>query len=156
MHAKAQPTQDNAPREFSVEPLRHIIGFHIGQAQLLVQRHVSDCLAHLDLTPKQVAVLWLIDEYPGIAQIDLAELLQIDRNTMMGIVNRLEKRGFINREPGEADKRRQTLLIPPEGMLALRQAREAIAGHEEWLKQRFNRREADQLIKLLERIHRQA
>ena len=151
----AKPAGQDPPRAYSIDPLRHIIGFHIAQANLRVQRHFMDSMMHLDLTPKQVAVLWLIEAYPDIAQIELAQLLQIDRNTIMGIVNRLEKRAFLSRAPGDGDKRRQVLVITPEGMEALRRAREAVEGHERWLKRLFSTREGTQLTALLERIYQQ-
>lgn len=151
----AKPLGEDPTRAYSIDPLRHIIGFHVAQANLRIQRHFMDSMMHLDLTPKQVAVLWLVEEYPDIAQIELAQLLQIDRNTIMGIVNRLEKRGFLSRAQGDGDKRRQVLVISDEGLEALRRAREAVEGHERWLKRQFSPREQAQLMALLERIYSQ-
>jgi DNA-binding MarR family transcriptional regulator len=71
----------------------------------------------------------------------------------MGIINRLQKRGFVERGDSTLDKRRQTLHLTPEGHEALVGARECILTHERWLKDRFTAREAATLITLLKRIH---
>ena len=74
-----------------------IVGFHIRLAHGAVYRHFSETFSDLDLTQKQVSVLWLIDDHPGIAQADIGRRLQMDRATVMAIVNRLQKRGFVAR-----------------------------------------------------------
>ncbi|MEO8113205.1 MAG: MarR family transcriptional regulator, partial [Phenylobacterium sp.] len=104
-------------------------------------------------TQKQVSILWLVDENPGIAQADLGRLLQIDRATIMAIINRLQARGYLVRDRSKVDGRRQTITLTPAGHDALATARQAILEHEDWLKSRFTEAEADQFIELLRRIH---
>jgi DNA-binding MarR family transcriptional regulator len=130
-----------------------ILGFHIRLAHGAVYRHFMDTFAHLGLTQKQVSVLWLIDDHPGIAQTDLAQRLQMDRATVMAIVNRLQARDYLERGASTGDRRRQTLTLRPAGKAALVDARKAILEHEAWLKSRFTKREIKQLIDLLARIH---
>ena len=130
-----------------------IVGFHIRLAHGAVYRHFMETFAHLDLTQKQVSVLWLIDDHPGIAQADLAQRLQMDRATVMAIVNRLQARDYLERGVSQVDKRRQTLVLRPAGRDALRAARAAILDHERWLTSRFTKREVQQLVQLLTRIH---
>ena len=136
-----------------VGAINDILGFHIRLAHGAVYRHFLETFAHLELTQKQVSVLWLVSDHPGIAQADLAQRLQMDRATVMGIVNRLQARDFLVRGESTLDRRRQTLTLRPAGIEVLKQAREAIVDHETWLKSRFNKREVTQLIGLLARIH---
>ena len=49
--------------------LADIVGFHIRLAHVAVYRHFTETFADLDLTQKQVSVLWLVDDHPGISQI---------------------------------------------------------------------------------------
>lgn len=130
-----------------------ILGFHIRLAHGAVYRHFMDSFEHLGLTQKQVSVLWLVADHPGIAQTELAQRLQMDRATVMAIVNRLQARDFLERGESTKDRRRQTLTLRPAGKAALAHARTAITEHENWLKSRFNKRELKQLIALLTRIH---
>ncbi|HEX7656300.1 MAG TPA: MarR family transcriptional regulator [Sphingomonas sp.] len=130
-----------------------ILGFHIRLAHGAVYRHFTSTFSDLDLTQKQVSVLWLIDDHPDIVQADIGRRLQMDRATVMAIVNRLEKRGFIERGAPQSDRRRQTLHMTEAGHDALLAARECILEHEQWLKGRFSRGETTMLIELLRRIH---
>jgi hypothetical protein len=68
--------------------IRNIVGFHIRLAYGAVYRHFSETFADLDLTQKQVSVLWLVDDHPDIAQTDLSNRMRMDRATTMAIVNR--------------------------------------------------------------------
>ena len=52
------------------------MGFHIRLAHGAVYRHFTETFSDLDLTQKQVSVLWLVDDHPGIAQIDVGQRLQ--------------------------------------------------------------------------------
>ena len=133
--------------------LDSILGFHIRLAHGAVQRHFAEHFSDLDLTQKQVSVLWLADDHPGIAQTDLSRRLQMDRATTMAIVHALERRGLLARGPSEADRRRIALRLSHEGEILLRTARQAIEAHEQWLKKRFTKTEVTQLIGLLRRIH---
>jgi len=133
--------------------LDSILGLHIRLAHGAVQRHFAEHFADLDLTQKQVSVLWLADDHPGIAQTDLSRRLQMDRATTMAIVHSLERRGLLARGPSESDRRRIALTLTAAGQALLETARHAIDVHEQWLKKRFTRTEVGQLIGLLRRIH---
>jgi DNA-binding MarR family transcriptional regulator len=133
--------------------IRNIVGFHIRLAHGAVYRHFTETFADVDLTQKQVSVLWLVDDHPDIAQTDLAKRMRMDRATTMAIVNRLESRGYLVRGKSESDGRKQTLNLTSPGHKALVTAKSAIQQHERWLKSRFTEREVAKLIELLTRIH---
>ena len=130
-----------------------ILGFHIRLAHGTVYRHFMRSFKTLGMTQKQVSVLWLVSDHPGIAQADLSKRLQLDRATVMAIVNRLAKRKFLVRGPSTTDGRKQTLTLLRGGSKALLDAKRAIRAHERWLKSRFNAKELKILIGLLRRIH---
>lgn len=134
--------------------LRDIVGVHLGLAHSALYRHFIDRLAHIDLTPKQTSVLWLIGEMPGIAQIDLAARLDVDRASIMMIVDRLEARDLIARSRSKRDRRRQDLHLTPTGATVLAEARAAVAGHEAWLKDRIGSlAEVTNFVERLRRIY---
>ena len=133
--------------------INNLLGFHIRLAHGAVYRHFIETFAHLELTQKQVSVLWLVADHPGIGQSELARRLQMDRATVLAIVNRLQSRDFVAREVHGHDARRRSLILTPAGEAALTEARAAILDHERWLTQRFSKREAKQLVALLSRIH---
>ena len=133
--------------------LTGIVGFHIRLAHGAVYRHFTETFVDLDLTQKQVSALWLVDDHPGISQIDLGGRLRMDRATTMTIVNRLQERGFMRRERSESDGRKQALYVTEAGAAALAQSKHAVEAHEGWLKARFTPQETEKLVELLARIH---
>lgn len=133
--------------------LDSIVGFHIRLAHGAVYRHFSETFTGLDLTQKQVSVLWLVGDHPGIAQIAVGSRLRMDRATTMTIVNRLQERNYLRRERSSVDGRKQSLFLTTRGETALAEAKECIESHETWLKSRFTPAEIEKLVELLSRIH---
>ncbi len=130
-----------------------IVGFHLRLAHGAVYRHFMETFADLELTQKQVSVLWLVDDHPDIAQAGLARRMHMDRATTMSIVRRLEERGLIRRARSPSDGRILTLTLTQAGRRVLGKAKKAVNDHEDWLKSRFTDAEVKQLIELLARIH---
>ncbi|MEJ2407773.1 MAG: MarR family transcriptional regulator [Novosphingobium sp.] len=135
--------------------LDSVLGFHIRLAHGAVYRHFSETFAELGLTQKQVSVLWMAANRPGLSQSDLGQELQMDRATTTDIINRLAARGLLRRVPSAKDRRKTALFLEPEGKALLTKAQKAIDAHESWLKCRFTPAEVDTLIGLLDRIHSQ-
>ena len=133
--------------------INDIVGFHIRLAHGACYRHFTETFAELDLTQKQVSVLWLIMDHPGISQIDLGQRLRMDRATTMTIINRLQARHYLRREKSPTDGRKQALFLTREGEQALVAAKKAIQEHEAWVKSRFTDAEVKTLLDLLARIH---
>ncbi|WP_202385880.1 MarR family winged helix-turn-helix transcriptional regulator [Alteraurantiacibacter aestuarii] len=148
-------TQGNEAQGNGVElgALHGILGFHIRLAHGAVYRHFTETFADLELTQKQVSMLWLVGDHPGIAQIDVGNLLRMDRATTMTIVNRLQDRDYLRRERSSSDGRKQALYLTAGGEAALEQAKLCIDAHEAWLKSRFTEQEIEKLVEMLARIH---
>ena len=146
---------EDFPRELGSElgGLDGIVGFHIRLAHGAVYRHFTETFAALDLTQKQVSALWLVNDHPGVSQIELGRRLRMDRATTMTIVNRLQARDFMRRERSTSDARKQALYLTEAGTAALAQAKDAVEQHEGWLKARFTPQETEKLVELLARIH---
>lgn len=147
------PTTPHIEGDDDIGEIRNIVGFHIRLAYGAVYRHFTETFAHLDLTQKQVSLLWLIDLHPDIAQTGLAQLMRMDRATTMAIVNRLQARGYLVRGQSPDDGRKQTLNLTEPGRAILATAKDAIVEHERWLKSRFTDKEVASLIEMLTRIH---
>src|SRR6478735_6416380 len=133
--------------------LNDILGLRIRLAHGAVYRHFTETFAALDLTQKQVSTLWLVNDNPGISQIDLGGRLRMDRATTMTIVNRLQDRAYMRRERSTSDGRKQALFLTEQGCAALVEAKAAIGEHEAWLKARFSAEEIEILVEMLSRIH---
>ena len=97
----------------SLDMAGHLIRRLHQQATLVfVQRTQA---AGFDLTPVQFAALDAIHAHPGTDQAHVAELIAYDRATMGGVIERLEKKGWISRVVSERDRRARELSLSPEG-----------------------------------------
>lgn len=130
-----------------------LLGFHLRMAHVAVYRDFAAAMENLGFTQKQLAVLELVAANPGTSQIDLAAALETDRATMLGLVERLEERGLLVRQPSETDRRRQELRLTPLGETRLAEARAAVDAHEARLLGRFSKAEGGTLTALLKRLY---
>lgn len=137
----------------SLDGLDHIVGLHVALAHGAIYRNFMETFSNLELTQRQVTCLWLVGDFPGISQIDIAQLLTMDRATTMAVINRLQAKGLIMRGKSPSDGRRQTLKLTRTGKSTLAEAKGMVAAHEEWLKGRFSAREIKSFVDILKRIH---
>ena len=73
------------------------------------------------LTPVQYAALQAATNQPGIDQRTLAGLVGLDTSTLAGVIDRLETRGLIKRNPDTRDRRVRLVSPTVEGRQALAQ-----------------------------------
>ncbi|MGW6424859.1 MarR family winged helix-turn-helix transcriptional regulator [Nocardia sp. NPDC055053] len=67
-----------------------------------------------NLTASQGKTLTVLRRGP-VAMRTLAKVLSCDASNVTGIINRLEKRDLVRREPSPSDRRVTRLVITPEG-----------------------------------------
>ena len=72
-------------------------------------------LASWDLTPRQFAVLIAVFRNEGATQTSLTEDTGIDRSTMVDVVRRLLKRGFLQRRRSRTDARSYVVRLTVDG-----------------------------------------
>lgn len=85
-------------------------------------RFSEEAVRPLGLEPQQHQALLAVEGFPGRERAtvgDLAEQLQIRPHSAVGLVDRLEKLGFLLREPSPGDRRRVHLRLTPKGREAL-------------------------------------
>jgi len=86
--------------------------------------------AGFDLTSVQFAALDAIAQQPDIDQASLAATICFDRATIGGVIDRLERKGLVQRVVSAQDRRARLLHLTPEGeqLLAACQPGESTAG----------------------------
>jgi DNA-binding MarR family transcriptional regulator len=72
--------------------------------------------AVLGLTPAQAKVLMALQPDEALPMRLLAERIRADPSNLTGIVDRLEERGIVRRQPGSLDRRVKALTITDEGL----------------------------------------
>ncbi len=71
--------------------------------------------SQLGVTGPQRLVVRIVGKRPGISAKEIAEILHLDKSTLTGILQRLEKRGLLSRQSDPADGRRATLVLTSKG-----------------------------------------
>lgn len=144
-------------RDIDLGGMDAIFGVHIGLANSSMVQDFKRELEHLQLTPKQTALLWLAEENPGIAQVDVARVLRVDRATMLAITNKMVKRGFVNRGEARHNEgpggRRIGLHLTSAGRAALAEAKAGIARHEARMKQGISEADLAIVTRVLKQVY---
>jgi len=87
--------------------------------QIAVAIFVEECKA-FDLTPVQYAALIAIHTHPGIDATRLSAVIAFDRSTLGNVIERLETKALIERQPLPGDKRVKLLYLTKSGAALLR------------------------------------
>jgi DNA-binding MarR family transcriptional regulator len=88
----------------------------------------------LGVTSRQITLMWLIRERPGLSLRELAAEERISAPALSGHVDRLERAGLIERVRSADDRRRVGLTITADGARLLRRVR---AQRTTWLAERL-------------------
>ena len=149
---RREQSEDFAAPELMFAELDGLLGYLLRRAQGAMHRDFMAAVAEFELTQKQAATLWLIQANAGVSQVEVAAALGMDRATMLGLIDRLEARGFVLRKRSTVDRRRQELYLTPAGQNTLRKCKTKIADHEEKFRELFTASELSSLLEALKRF----
>ena len=102
-------------------------GHLIRRAQQLAVAIFMEETSGFDVTPVQFAILNALMDDPGEDQITLSGRVAFDPATFGSVIGRLEAKGWVKRQPDEADKRRKLLWTTPEGEKVALQMKRAVS-----------------------------
>lgn len=80
-----------------------------------MQRHMVEHLECYDLSLAQYDVLAHLKETPGITQQELAEQLMVTKGNVCKLIDRMEQRELVVRQPDPHDRRSNLLYLTPTG-----------------------------------------
>ena len=129
--------------------LAGLLGYRLRLAQQAVFRDYASSVG--EVSPGRVGILLLVESNPGVTQSRLARAVHLDRSTMVGVIDKLEERGLIERRRGE-DRRTNGLWLTRSGRSLLARMKERIEQHERRVAARLTPAERGQLILLLEKL----
>lgn len=104
-------------RNMGVAPLREKaeqISSLLRHISKKMQRHVMEQVQDLNLTAPQIMVLRHVGREPGLNLSALSEKLGLAPSTVCGIVDRLERAGYLTRTSDPQDRRRLRLHLTPK------------------------------------------
>lgn len=95
--------------------LKDMISYQMRRAQWRIQQSFARRLDGASLTPGQLILLTKIRHNPGISQTALAKANGIERSTLGEIIDRFEKRQWVERRKHNSDRRAYALHLSPQG-----------------------------------------
>ena len=95
------------------------------------------------------SVLTALCEQPYRGQNALAEVIGADKTRIIDVLDGLQERGFISREPDPADRRARLLAVTPSGRKVRDQVRRAIRREEQRLLADVPTRDRDAFLRAL-------
>jgi DNA-binding MarR family transcriptional regulator len=121
-------------------------------ADMLVKR-IGDLVQPFDLTPSSGLVLGILADAPEpLPPNQIAERLIISRATVTGLLDSLERRGYVRRHPHATDRRSLVIELTEAGRRVAHEFRLVVHQHQNnWLGA-LSAAEQDQLISTLQRL----
>ncbi|MCG8493571.1 MAG: MarR family transcriptional regulator [Sneathiellales bacterium] len=110
------------------------------------QKHVK--AAGYPMTSVQFAAMSALQANPGIDQITLAGMIAYDKVTIGGVVERLEKKGLINRERSEKDRRAKAIKLTRQGEDFLKAVTPVVVKLQDQILSGLDQEEKEQFLQL--------
>jgi MarR family transcriptional regulator, lower aerobic nicotinate degradation pathway regulator len=123
-------------------------GYLIRRAQQLSVALFTEAFGHNRVTPTQALCLQVILRRPGVDQMTVARLIDIDHATAAMVIATLEKSGYITRKIDPKDRRRRTLTTTRKGT-ALVKSMGPLQRSADQLLSVFNAKDAATFVRLL-------
>jgi DNA-binding MarR family transcriptional regulator len=125
------------------------LGYFVRRLQVWIFHDFVRTLAAFDIRPAQFSVLVVIEANPGLSQADLGETLGIERARLVRLLDGLERRGLIRRQPSPTDRRSHALSLTEAGTGTLQRIKSRAAEHEAHLANRLGADKRDVLLAAL-------
>ena len=91
------------------------IGFLLSKAYQRAWAIMREEIDPYDLTPPQFGLLAFLWQQDGLTQVELSEKGQIDRTTVGGLIDRVEKIGLVERRQNPQDRRSYKIHLTERG-----------------------------------------
>lgn len=145
--AKAPPTGGAY-----VSTLDTDLSFLLARANAFSMVAANGALAPFGLKVRSFAVLFVLSADARPSQRELSELLRLDPSQVVALVDELEARGLVRREPDPTDRRAKVIHLTDGGRRLFERAQPAALDAERALHSALSATERSLLVDLLGRI----
>jgi DNA-binding MarR family transcriptional regulator len=128
------------------------VAFLLSQIGIFSSRRFHELIGELDLHPGAFRLLNVIDAADGRSQQAIGEAIQVPASRMVAIVDELEQRGLVERQPDPGDRRVRALHLTAKGRKVLERGRKVAAKHEANVTRGMSAKERAELIRLLGKV----
>lgn len=93
---------------------RESVGFWLVRAWNAYERALNAELTTRGVTFRQAQVLWFLSLEGALSQVELAEQMKVEPPTLVGILDRMERDGWIARGDCVHDRRKKLIRATPQ------------------------------------------
>jgi DNA-binding MarR family transcriptional regulator len=139
----------STPVDFVVQGL---LSHLLRRAHFFAEAEFPSCYRDLNVTSRQLALFFAINNRPGSSQTELAEAVGFDANTFSDLAKRSERKGLLKRVRSPDDGRAFGLYLTAEGRDIINRAASLTPAYQERITKNLNASEADEIISLLHKL----
>lgn len=132
--------------------LADLLSHLLRRAHFDAEAAFAEHYAGLDVTSRQLALLYAIHRDPGAQQAVLAGSIGLDVNTCSDLAKRIEHKGLIRRERSTADRRAFALFLTPAGEAMIAKTAPMTMPYQRAIASRLNDHERGLLLQLLRQM----
>jgi DNA-binding MarR family transcriptional regulator len=142
------------PRDSSLLPTTLVrrLGFVLVRASAGMTRLGAETLAPLGIDGRHYGVLAVLSELGPVSQQVLADVLAVDRSTMVAFVDELERKGYLRRGGNPSDRRAYAIELTDTGAEVQGKAAELLTACERHYLEPLTAAERRTLLELLGRL----
>ena len=132
----------------------HHVGYLLKKTQQKLRNSMDKELKSVSLTTSQYACLSVINEFPRISNAEVARKCFVSAQTMILIVNKLEKQSLIKRKNSNTHGRIQEMELTAKGTELLKKANSIVFDVENEIFSELNPDEIEILCGLLSKVNK--
>ena len=131
--------------------LPNMVGIELRMGQILAEKAFS-AISRTHVSPGLFMILALIRNNPGQKQATLARSVQLDRSTMVPIMDHCERQGWVQRQSFAGDRRAHAIYLTDGGTELVNKLEQDVLQLEVALTATMGKRDRDQLLSLLKKF----
>jgi len=131
-HAGTSPDRNGRDRNGAIDfgDLDDFVGFQLHRARNVAAAELNKLIAP-EFVPGHFPILYLIAQNPDRTQSAIAKAVGLDRSSLVPILNRFEKNGWVQRIPSQGDKRAHALRLTRAGERKMRDLHDKVMSMED-------------------------
>ena len=133
--------------------LQTLLGYNARRAALTIIEGFLERMAEFGLRPVDFSVMSVIQHNPGVTSRQLCAALNLLPPNLVGLIQSLEARGLIHRQPHPTDGRAVGLHPTPQGSALMQKAEQAATELEVARSARLTPAQRKTLLELLQKIY---
>ena len=151
LHTK-HPIRSEMPKQLTRSAAISEIMQSLRQIFRAIQDYSQEVSKEFGITGPQLWALKIISADGRLSLGELTQKIYLHPSTVSGIVDRLEKKGYVSRDRGREDRRVVTVHLTPEGKKLVKKAPNPIQGKMVYGLRKLERRKLDSIYDSVQKL----